>query len=565
MRETMTPAEIAELRLMAAEGDVTLQYKLGCLFKLFPEQGKPREFHYWLAMAAGNGHVDACWELAEVYLLGTNAPVDLVEAHRWLTLGAERDQVYCLYNLGVQYATGDGVEKDLQLAYRYTRRGAELGEASSLYNMIMFHAKGLGVPQDLAAALPWAEKLVATGDERGLPLLMQIHHELGSDKVTVNLNSAQAAELTRQLVQQQMAEQMADRLHHAAAVTNAPPPPEPSPEEKLRARAAGGEVQAQLHLAKDLREADKLEESAQWLAKAAESGHPEAEFQLGNCYVRGMGVKRDYGTAWHWYNAAHGHGHKNAQQGLDWIAAQRSKAVRDAIPLMMQADSGDAEAQYQWAVKLHSDEWLRDPPQAIRYFEKAAEQQHAQAQFVLFTLYSKGEGVARNHDAARSWLLRAAALKHVEAVRFFMRRYADKEISPQTYPQAAALFADYRFLFPEYDDPYAPPPTIYQLQDAAFRGELPALFRLAIAYCEGQGIALDLERGLKMLQKAVERDYPAAQEEMARRYGVGDGIPKDRDKGRVLALKALKQGRAESRFMLVSLFQVPNEEIDRLF
>jgi TPR repeat protein len=563
MQETLSPKEIAVLRLQAAEGDAVLQYKLGCFFKLFPKQGKPREFHEWLARAAQHGHADACWELAEAYLMEDLLPADYAQAHQWLKLGAELNQVNCLYNLGVQYAHGSGVAKNERLAIDFTRRSAELGDPPSLYNMVMFHAKGIGVPKDLSAALPWAEKLAATGDERGLPMLEYIQSELQSRSVTINLSAEQAGELTRQIIWQQMQELQADRVRHAKAVANPPPPPEPSAEEKLLRRAQAGDSAAQLQLAKTLREAMKLDESAQWLTKAAQNGHPEGEFQLGNCYLKGMGVSRDYSKAQHWYALALSHGHKHAQQALDSIAAQRAKFLQNLQPLQEQANAGDPQAQYQLALR-YGDDAIQDFPQVARLMHLAAQQGHAAAQFALFTMHSKGQGVDRNPEQALQWLLSSASRKHPDAVRFFMRRYAEREVDPQQFPRAAAVFADNRFLFPEYQDPYAPVSGMAKLQNAAFQGDLPSLYLLALAYCEGQGITLDLERGIKMLQKAAERNFPAAQEELARRYGVGEGVSRDLEKGRDLALKALKQGRVESRFMLVTLFQVPLDEIDRL-
>ena len=40
------------------------------------------------------------------------------------------------------------------------------------------------------------------------------------------------------------------------------------------------------------------------LTQAAEKGYAEAQFELGNCYYNGIGVKQDYGMAKHWHHAA---------------------------------------------------------------------------------------------------------------------------------------------------------------------------------------------------------------------------------------------------------------------
>jgi TPR repeat protein len=248
---------------------------------------------------------------------------------------------------------------------------------------------------------------------------------------------------------------------------------------------------------------------------------------------------------------------------LDWIAAQRAKMLADLQPLQAKADAGHPQAQYLLAMEYGRD-GVQDFAEAARYLHMAAIQGHAASQFTLFTMYGSGQGVDRNPEQAMQWLLSAAARKHPDAVRFFMRRYADREIDPAEFFQAPALFAANRFLYPEFQDPFAPPPSMAKLQDAAFHGELPALYLTGMAWCEGRGVTQDVDRGLKMLQKATERNYPPAQEEMARRYGVGEGVPQDKGKGRDLAVQALKQGRAEARFMLATLFQVPLDEINRL-
>ena len=53
------------------------------------------------------------------------------------------------------------------------------------------------------------------------------------------------------------------------------------------------------------------------LRKAAEQGHAEAQFKLGNCYYRGIGVANDGVTAYAWHSVAAASGHDTARALCD--------------------------------------------------------------------------------------------------------------------------------------------------------------------------------------------------------------------------------------------------------
>jgi len=81
------------------------------------------------------------------------------------------------------------------------------------------------------------------------------------------------------------------------------------------------------------------------------------------------------------------------------------------------------------------------------------------------------------------------------------------------------------------------------------------MFLLAKALFMGDGIASSPEKEVLWLQKAVDLNYPAAQFELARRLGLGEGVEQDVERGRELAIKAAKQGQVEAQMMLESLFK----------
>ena len=75
------------------------------------------------------------------------------------------------------------------------------------------------------------------------------------------------------------------------------------------------------------------------------------------------------------------------------------------------AQEGSAKAQFLRGLLYDrgAGPRKRDPAQAYRWFLKAAEQGHAQAQFKVASALQSGRGVAKNLKLALAWYRRAAA------------------------------------------------------------------------------------------------------------------------------------------------------------
>ena len=65
-----------------------------------------------------------------------------------------------------------------------------------------------------------------------------------------------------------------------------------------------------------------LAEAAKWYRKAAEQGHSEAQYQLGECYYCGHGVDKDYNEAVKWFRKAAEQGNSDAQYTLDMLGEE---------------------------------------------------------------------------------------------------------------------------------------------------------------------------------------------------------------------------------------------------
>ena len=132
------------------------------------------------------------------------------------------------------------------------------------------------------------------------------------------------------------------------------------------------------------REIENLQAIQQRMQTAAEQGHAEAQYRLGNMYRDGLGVERDLEAAIHWYELAAEQGNANAQYHL-----------------------GD---MYREGLGVE-----RDLEETIRLYMLAADQGHAEAQHHLGNMYRDGVGVARNLEEANRWYRRATEQGFIQA------------------------------------------------------------------------------------------------------------------------------------------------------
>ena len=67
------------------------------------------------------------------------------------------------------------------------------------------------------------------------------------------------------------------------------------------------------------------QEGVKWYKKAAEQGHAGAQYNLGPCFAKGVGVEIDLEEAARWFKKAADQGHVNAQKALEELKRQGAK------------------------------------------------------------------------------------------------------------------------------------------------------------------------------------------------------------------------------------------------
>jgi TPR repeat protein len=141
------------------------------------------------------------------------------------------------------------------------------------------------------------------------------------------------------------------------------------------------------------------------LQRRAESGDPEAEFNLGIAYDLGHLVRQDFAAAATWYRKAAEQGYPPAEFNLG--------------------------AMYDNGRGVPQDRRL-----AASWYRRAALHGHGRAQFDLGQMYEHGDGVPRSTQQARHWY-RLAARHGIPAALDKLAALTPPAPSPATPPQTA--------------------------------------------------------------------------------------------------------------------------------
>lgn len=156
------------------------------------------------------------------------------------------------------------------------------------------------------------------------------------------------------------------------------------------------------------------------LRKLADSGDAVAMYCLGKVYCYGYGVPEDVDQATRWFLRAAERGHTEAMYQLGEIYGCQLPIERNSRP------EDSAQALIWWhraAARRHRDALLRLGNRAFHWdavalvlFRQLAERGNADAQRCLGWMYHSGRGVPRDLEQAAFWYCRAAEQGEESAV-----------------------------------------------------------------------------------------------------------------------------------------------------
>ena len=292
-------------------------------------------------------------------------------------------------------------------------------------------------------------------------------------------------------------------------------------------------------------------EAVKWYHQAAEQGHAEAQYTLGQMCDDG-GHDRE---AFQWYHQAAKQGHAEAQYRLGEIYEGKDSDVRYFIEdywdcseaykaealywYIEAAEQGHAEAQYKLGkmyenIEVDEDDEdievnLRDysetedyEVEATKWYHKAAEQGHAQAQYNLGKMYEDGRGVQQNSKKAIEWYQKAADRGLHGALYTLGKMYEDGRGVQQNSRKAIEWY-----------------------QKAADRGLHGALYTLGRMYEEGSGVEQDSRKAIEWYRKAAQQRHITAQYKLGEIYEYGKGVEQNDEEAVKWYRKAAKQRSAK--------------------
>ena len=176
---------------------------------------------------------------------------------------------------------------------------------------------------------------------------------------------------------------------------------------------------------------DELERH--WLERGAELGDLDAQEIFGLSHAQAG----DYGPAREWFLKAAAQGATLAEYNLglfyDYGLGVEENKSTAAEFFLKAAKKGHDRAQCEFGYILYSER--NDYEGAMKWYQKAAAQGYAQAEYNIGILYFYGVGVERDEAKAREWFERAAA----RGLELAQERLPGWDTSTTPYPETSSM------------------------------------------------------------------------------------------------------------------------------
>ncbi len=190
-------------------------------------------------------------------------------------------------------------------------------------------------------------------------------------------------------------------------------------------------------------------------------------------------------------------------------------------PPPIEADPEVALMAFREAMSLARDGRIEA---AAPYYRQAAEHDHAEAQYVLATMYKTGRGLPQDSMLAADWYSRSAATGYPLAQFTMGNILMNGEGVPQNVPMALNLY-----------------------RQAAEQDHAQAQYNLGVYYY-GIGTAENYRRAENWFSRAARLREPASQYALGRMYlSPHDGIRLDRVRAYAWFILAAANGHAEAK------------------
>lgn len=418
---------------------------------------------------ANGGDAEAQYQIADRLFSGLGVERDHSKALEYCKLSASQGHGSALRQIGDCYAFGLGVEIDHIEAFRWYGLAADNGNIEALTSLGYCYRTGEGVGIDLEEAVFCFRMAAKFGEASGMRFLANCYR-YGEG---VERNSAKAASWYFK------AAKVGDEISKCALL--------------------------EMHLDGSI-ECFNLVEVQAMVNVIAGTGNAEAQYQMGKCYLQGIGVSHDISIA----------------KTFLLFAAQR----------------GIVDAQYLYGAACEPDDPETDSSQmAIHWYTAAASQGHIRAASRLSKIYLHGLGTAKDVKQAFVWLSAAAAKKDAE-----------------TYWQLGCFFRDGIGVVSDQDIAGAYFFAAYELGHKKATGEIAR-----IIYAKG-----GYQGSLKYLDQAAKLDDPWTLYILGKVFEEGEEIlTPEYSKAFEYYSKSAKLGFSEAQLALSTWYQSGRRVVER--
>jgi TPR repeat protein len=182
------------------------------------------------------------------------------------------------------------------------------------------------------------------------------------------------------------------------------------------------------------------------------------------------------------------------------------------------AEQNHAQAQYFLGCCCETGDGLaEDEAEAVKWFRKAAEQNHVEAQFAFGRCHEKGEGVVKDQAEAVKWYRKSAEQGNADAQYRLGMCYQDGRGVVRDEAEAEKWQHKARGKWRKSAE--EGPEQLYHA--AAEQGDADAQYKLGFRYENGWGFPQDFSEAVKWYRKAAEQGHTSAQENLGACYANG--------------------------------------------
>ena len=290
----------------------------------------------------------------------------------------------------------------------------------------------------------------------------------------------------------------------------------------------------------------------------AEEGNALAMFDLGRMYADGLGREADPAKAHEWYGkaltafvAAEQCAEERQRPYLQYrIGKMYAAGLGYELPVVPDEEGGDGKA-------------VRDYEKAVAWLEKAAEAEHASAQYALANIYLAGEAVAKDVTKAMELFTRAAKQGHDYAAYQLGKQFLqgeeiekDVEAAIRWLKQSAAAnnqYAQYSLgkLYLDGEKVEKDIRTaITYLKKSAAQNNAFAEYRLGRFYLLGEDVEADVKEAVQWLEQSASQGNQYAQYALGKLYLCGHEVPRNKEKALPYLEASAAQGNIYAQFLL---------------